>query len=116
MNNSEEYYKNKIIEALGKVSVDAYKDGFKEGMQLQQEMNRKDTENRACNLCIYFKGNKCEHLNINVDNKFFCKDFDPFKLIDHHEAKLENVTLVGKNDGTAEYKSEINKELGILGQ
>lgn len=116
MNNSEEYYKNKIVEALGKVPVDAYKDGVNRGMKIQQEMSRKETENRACNLCKYFKGGKCEHLTIDVDDKFFCKDFDPFKLIDHHKAKLENVTLVGKNDGTAEYKSEINKALGILGQ
>lgn len=120
MNNSEEYYKNKIVEALGTVAVDAYKDGFAKGMKLQQEMSRKDAENRACYLCKYFKGSNrdsnCERLAINVDDKFFCKYFDPFKLIDHHEAKLENVTLVGKNDCTDEYKSEINKTLGILGQ
>ena len=77
----KEVYQNKVVEALSNLCLEAYKEGYAEGMKLGMEI----------------KNSKCSAV-------------EPF---DYDEGEKKTI---GTNTSSQEYKSEINKDLGILGE
>ncbi len=136
--NSAEYYKQKIINELGKQAVESYQGGFSEGMRLQQEIdeqkNKQEKERFNCIYCEnYYEGHedeygsfgRCERIEtlvnlekVNVDAHFGCKYFKYNGSLPEEEEEEEKIVIpeVGKNENTAEYKSKLNEGLGILGE
>ena len=135
--NSAEYYKQKIINELGKQAVEAYQGGFSEGMKLQQEIdeqkNKQEKERFNCIYCEnYYEGHedkygsfgRCEKIEtlvnlekVSVDAHFGCKYFKyNGSLPEEEEEEKIVIPEVGKNENTAEYKSKLNEGLGILGE
>ena len=135
--NSAEYYKQKIINELGKQAVEAYQGGFSEGMRLQQEIdeqkNKQEKERFNCIYCEnYYEGHedkfgsfgRCERMEeltalekVSVDAKFGCKYFKyNGSLPDEEDDEKLVIPKVGTNENSEEYKSELNKSLGILGE
>ena len=77
-----EFYKEKIINAITDVVLEARQSAFYDGLKAGQGI---DTSQESA-------------------------------AFDYDEERESSAKVVGKNDSNQEYKSEINKDLGILGE